>query len=53
MKTDLVLTSSAGAEERQDVLSKNAIDQMADAITGGNDIDLWDLCPANRFFLTL
>jgi len=53
MKTDLVLTSSAVAEERQDVLSKNAIDQMADAITGGNDIDLWDLCPANRFFLTL
>jgi len=34
------LTSSAVAEERQDVSSKNAI-------TGGNDIGLWALWPAN------
>ena len=40
-------TSSAVAEERQDVSSKNTIDRMADAITGGNDIGLWALCPAN------
>ena len=31
------LTSSAAAEGRQDVSSKNTIDEMADAITGGND----------------
>ena len=32
------LTSSAVAEERQDVSSKNTMNEMADAITGGNDI---------------
>jgi len=41
------LTSGAAAEERQEVSSKNAIDDMADAITGGNDIGLWALWPAN------
>ena len=41
------LTSGAVAEERQDVLSKNTIDEMADAITRGNDIRLWALWPAN------
>jgi len=40
MKIDLV-TSSAVAEERQEVSSKNTIYEMADAITGGNDIGLW------------
>ena len=40
-------TSSAVAEERQDVSSKNTIDEMAEAITGGNDIGLWALWPAN------
>ena len=40
-------TSSAVAKERQDVSSKNTIDEMADAITGGNDIGLWALLPAN------
>jgi len=39
-------TSSAAAEERQDVWSKNTIDEMADAITGGNDIGLWAFWPA-------
>jgi len=39
--------------ERQDVSSKNMIDEMADAITGGKDMSLWALWPANRFFLTL
>jgi len=34
------LTSSAVAEERQDVSSKNTIDEMADAVSEGNDIDL-------------
>ena len=43
----LSFTSSAVAEERQDVSSKNTIDEMADAITGGNDIALWALWPAN------
>ena len=41
------LTSSAAAEERQDVSTKNTIDEMADAITRGNDIGLWTLWPAN------
>jgi len=47
------LTSSAVAEERHDVKSKidvkskNTIDEMADAITGGNDIGLWALWSAN------
>jgi len=41
------LTSSAVAEDRQDVSSKNTIDEMADAITGGNDIGFWVLWPAN------
>ena len=35
------LTSGALAEERQDVLSKNAIDELADTITGGKEIGLW------------
>jgi len=39
MKIDL-LPSSAVAEERQDVSSKDTIDEMADAITGGKDIGL-------------
>jgi len=30
------LTSSAVAEERQDISSKNTIHEMADAVTGGN-----------------
>jgi len=34
------LTSSAVAEERQEGSSKNTIDELADAITGGNDIGL-------------
>ena len=37
----LSLTSGAVAEERQEVSSKNTIDDMADAITGGNDIGFW------------
>ena len=40
------LTSSAVAEERQ-VSSKSRIDEMADTITGGNDIGLWIFWPAN------
>jgi len=47
VETSPSLTSSAAAEERQDVSSKNTIDEMADAITGGNDIGLWALWPAN------
>jgi len=35
------LTSGAVAEKRQEVSSINTIDEMADAITGGNDIGLW------------
>jgi len=35
------LTSGAAAEERQEVSSKNTIDEMADAITGCTDIGLW------------
>ena len=34
------LNSGAAAEERQDVSSQNTIDEMANAITGGNDIGL-------------
>jgi len=34
------LTSSAAADERQEVSSKNTIDELADAITGGKDIGL-------------
>ena len=41
------VTSSAVAEEHQNVSSKHTIDEMADAITGGNDIGLWALWPAN------
>jgi len=37
------VTSSAVAEERQDVSSKNAIDEMADIITGDNDRSLFPL----------
>jgi len=40
-------TSSAVAQERQDVSSKNTIDEMADAITGSNDIGLWAFWPAS------
>ena len=40
------LTSSAAAEEREDVSSKNTIDEMADAITGGNDMGFLALWPA-------
>ena len=35
------LTSGTVAEERQDVSSKNTIDELSDAITGGKDIGLW------------
>jgi len=35
------LTSSAAAEERQDVSSINTIDELSDAITGGKYIGLW------------
>jgi len=34
------LTSSTAAEKRQDVSSKNTMDEMGDTITGGNDIGL-------------
>jgi len=36
-----LISSAATAEERQEVSSKNTINEMADAITGGNDIGLW------------
>jgi len=42
-----ILTNSSVAEERQQVSSKNAIDEMADANTGGSDIGLWTFWPAN------
>jgi len=35
------LTSGALAEERQEVSSINTIDELSDAITGGNYIGLW------------
>ena len=35
------LTSSAAAEERQEVSSKNTTDELSDAITGGKDTGLW------------
>jgi len=35
------LISDAAAEERQEVSSKNTIDELSDAITGGKDIGLW------------
>ena len=41
------LTSNAVAEERQDVSSKNTTDEVANAITRGNDIGLSALWPAN------
>ena len=41
------LTSSAVAEERQDVSSKNTIVEMADANTEGNDVGLWAFWPGN------
>jgi len=41
------LTSCAAAEERQDVSSKNTMNEMSDASTGGSDIGLWALWPAN------
>ena len=39
--TNCLLTSGAAAEERQEVSSKNTIDELSDAITGGKDIGLW------------
>ena len=44
LRTDesrLSLASGAVAEERQEVSSKNTIDGLADAITGGKDVGLW------------
>ena len=35
------LTSGAATEERQEVSSKNMIDELSGAITGGKDIGLW------------
>jgi len=35
------LTSGAAAEERQEVSSKDTIDEMADTISAGKDIRLW------------
>jgi len=35
------LTSGPVAGKRQEVSSKNTIDEVADAITGSNDIGLW------------
>jgi len=43
----LSLASSAVAEEHHDVSSKSTMNEMADAITGGNHIGLWALWPAN------
>jgi len=42
------LTSGSVAEERQEVSSKNTIDEMADAITGGNDIGFWSANAAEK-----
>jgi len=41
------LTSGAVAEKRQDVSSKNTIDEMADAFTAGNEIGHWAIWPTN------
>jgi len=41
------LTSNAVGEDRQDTSSKDTIDEIADAIAGGNDVGLWALWPAN------
>ena len=41
------LTSGTVAEERRDQSSKNTIDEMADAVSGGNDIGIWALWPDN------
>jgi len=41
LDTNCLLTSSAAAEERQEVSSKNTIDELSEAITGGKDIGLW------------
>jgi len=35
------LTSGSAAEERQEVSSKNTMDELSDAITGDKDIGLW------------
>jgi len=35
------LTSGAAPEERQEVSSKNTIDELSDAFTGDEDIGLW------------
>jgi len=35
------LTSGVAAEERKEVSSKNTIDELSGAITGGKDIGLW------------
>jgi len=36
-----IFTSGAAAEEHQEVSSKNKIDELSEAITGGNDVGLW------------
>jgi len=41
------LTSSAVAEKHQDVSPKKTMDEVADAITGCNDVGLWAVWPAN------
>jgi len=35
------LTTNAVAEERQEVSSKNTIDELSDGITGVNDVRFW------------
>ena len=40
------LTSSAVPEERQDVSSKNTLNEMAHTITRGINVGLWGLWPA-------
>jgi len=35
------LTNSAAAEERQEVSSKNTMDELSEAITGDKDTGLW------------
>ena len=40
------LTNSAVTEERQDVSSKNTLNEMAHTITRGINVGLWGLWPA-------
>jgi len=35
------LTSGPAAEDRQEASSKNTVDELSDAFTGGKDIGLW------------